>query len=109
MGLLGKKKKEASWVVVARETDFVHSLEVKVDGFSYALLRSEGQVYCTQGSCSHEYSPLAEGMVAAGEVYCEKHGSRFRLSDGEVLSPPACDRIKVYPVRIEDGVISILV
>lgn len=109
MGLLGKKRSETSWVEVAREGDFVHSREVHVDGKAYALLRSDGKIYCTQGSCSHEYSPLADGIVAEGEVYCEKHGSRFRLSDGEVLSPPACERIKVYPVKIENETVYIFV
>lgn len=103
MGLLGKKKAQARWVRVAALADFAHSLPVSVDGVQYALLREGDRVWATQASCSHEFSPLCDGIVSDGEVYCEKHGSRFRLDDGKLLSPPATDDIKTFQVKVEDG------
>jgi len=109
MGLLGRKKTEPCWVDVAGEHDFRHSLEVQVDGTRYALLRAGDQVVCTQASCSHEYSPLVEGVVQDGEVYCEKHGSRFSLADGAVLNPPACENIRIFKCKLEAGRVFIFV
>jgi 3-phenylpropionate/trans-cinnamate dioxygenase ferredoxin subunit len=111
MGLLSKKQ-AAAWVPVARETELPavgDSLAVSHNGRDYVLFRLEGGVFCTQGSCSHEYSPLCDGMVDGCEVFCEKHGSRFDIPSGAVLSPPADRDLETHPVRIEDGIIAIFV
>ncbi|MBI2708344.1 MAG: Rieske (2Fe-2S) protein [Actinobacteria bacterium] len=40
-------------------------------------------------ACSHLGGPLGEGDVSDGCVTCPWHGSRFRLSDGQVVRGPA--------------------
>jgi 3-phenylpropionate/trans-cinnamate dioxygenase ferredoxin subunit len=65
MGLLAKKQ-AADWVKVAIMADFPEigfSREVKHNAKEYALFRLEEGIFCTQGSCSHELSPLCDGMV----------------------------------------------
>ena len=39
----------------------------------------------------------------AGTLTCALHLSRFDLSDGEPLDPPAELPLEVYPVVVEDG------
>ena len=111
MGLLSKKTAEA-WIRVASPADLPapgDSLAVRHNGQDYVLFRLEDGLYCTQGSCSHEYSPLCEGLVDGCEVYCEKHGSRFDIRNGAVLSPPADRDLKVFPVKVEGDEVLIFV
>lgn len=108
MALLGKKK-APDWVEVAKLSDFRVSLQVRVGKKEYCLYRLEDGIYCTQDSCSHEYSPLSAGIVMGGEVYCEKHGSRFDIKSGKVLSLPATEDIKTFETKVEEDKIFIFV
>ena len=108
MGLLSRKA-PPQWVSVARVDDFTVSHKVVVGKKEYALYKLDDGVYCTQESCSHEYSPLSKGIVMDGEVYCEKHGSRFDIRSGKVINLPATEPIKTFPAKVEDGNISIFV
>lgn len=62
-----------------------------------------------QGTCSHEYFELDRGFLTAGTLTCALHLSRFDLSDGEALDPPAELPLAVYPVEIIDGRVTITV
>ncbi len=70
-----------------------------------AIFKVGDNIYATDNSCSHEYSPLSEGIVYDGHVYCPKHGSRFDIQTGEVKGPPATQPIRVFPVKVEDGIL----
>ncbi len=108
MGLLGKKQ-AAQWVATLALNEFSHTHCFSHNKHEYALYKLEDGVYCTDNSCSHEYSPLCEGMVMDGEVYCPKHGSRFDIRTGAVVNFPATTDVKTYPTKIEDGMVWILV
>jgi len=108
MGLLSKKR-APEWVRVAAESDFAHTLQVRYDNRDFALFKTEAGIFCSQPSCSHEYSPLVEGIIEGTAVHCEKHGSRFDLQSGRVLDLPASTDLVMYPVRIENGEIWIKV
>ena len=88
---------------------------VVVDGTDQVLvINNGGEFTAVQGVCSHEYfeldkgfltgggSPGANGMPA-GTLTCALHLSRFDLSDGEPLDPPAELPLEVYPVVVENG------
>src|SRR6266852_1485664 len=49
---------------------------------------------------AHRGGPLAEGMVAGEEVICPWRGSRFNVKTGSVLTPPAQQGVKSFPVRV---------
>lgn len=106
MGLLSKPSKN-QWTEVAAEDSFSISRQVNIGRHSYALYKVDGEVFCTQGSCSHEYSPLCEGIVMDGKVFCQKHGSRFDIRTGKVIDLPATADLKTYPTKVEDGKIYI--
>lgn len=74
-----------------------------------ALYRLDDGIYATDNSCSHEYSPLCEGIVADGKVYCPKHGSRFDIRTGGVIDLPATAPVKTYDVKVEEGVVYVRV
>jgi len=108
MGLLSKKS-PPKWVPVAQEGDFTINHQVTVGKTEYALFKLPDRIYCTQNSCSHEYSPLSQGIVMDGEVFCEKHGSRFDIPSGKVINLPATEPLKTFPVKVEEGQIYIFV
>ncbi len=67
------------------------------------VINQEGEFTAIQGICSHEYFELDKGFLTAGTITCALHLSRFDLSDGEPLDPPADLPLPVYPVMVEDG------
>lgn len=76
---------------------------VQVDGTDILLVHLEGQVRAFQGICSHEYFELDKGFLTNGTLTCALHLSRFDLSSGEPLDPPAEEPLAVYPVIVESG------
>ena len=77
-------------------------LMVQVDGTDILLVHRDG-LHALQGICSHEYFELDKGFLTNGTLTCALHLSRFDLSNGEPLDPPAEAPLAVYPVVIEDG------
>ena len=73
---------------------------VQVDGTHILLVRQDG-LHALQGTCSHEYFELDKGFLTADSVTCALHLSRFDLTSGEALDPPAELPLVRYPVRIE--------
>lgn len=51
---------------------------------------------------------LLEGNVEDGYVECWMHGSRFDLTTGVPTGPPANQPVPVYPVRITDTGIDVV-
>ena len=77
---------------------------VWVDGTDQVLVINQGGDFtAVQGICSHEYFELDKGFLTDGTLTCALHLSRFDLSDGEPLDPPAEVPLAVYPVVVEDG------
>ena len=75
-----------------------------VDGTDQVLVvNTGGELSAVQGICSHEYFELDQGFLTAGTLTCALHLSRFDLSSGEPLDPPAEAPLAVYPVVVEDG------
>jgi 3-phenylpropionate/trans-cinnamate dioxygenase ferredoxin component len=77
---------------------------IVVDGTDQVLvINNGGDFTAVQGVCSHEYFELDKGFLTAGTLTCALHLSRFDLSDGEPLDPPAELPLEVYTVVVEDG------
>ncbi len=71
------------------------------------VVHVNGEFQALQGTCSHEYFELDRGFLTAGTLTCALHLSRFDLTDGEALDPPAELPLAVYPVEILDGRVTI--
>ena len=75
-----------------------------VDGVEPVLVVNiAGEYRAVQGICSHEYFELDKGFLTGRSVTCALHLSRFDLSSGDPLDPPADEPLAVYPVSVEDG------
>jgi nitrite reductase/ring-hydroxylating ferredoxin subunit len=42
-----------------------------------------------------------------GEIECPMHQGIFNIKSGKAISPPACNDLQTYPVKVEDGKIYI--
>ncbi|WP_425072434.1 MocE family 2Fe-2S type ferredoxin [Sagittula sp. S175] len=63
----------------------------------------EDNYFCADGICTHEEVHLADGLVVEATIECPKHSSIFDCATGEVETPPACENLCTYPVKVEDG------
>jgi 3-phenylpropionate/trans-cinnamate dioxygenase ferredoxin subunit len=89
-------------ITVARAADLEEGtmLMVQVEGTNILLINQDG-LHALQGTCSHEYFELDQGFLSDGSVTCALHLSRFDLSDGEPLDPPADLPLATYAVHLD--------
>lgn len=73
---------------------------IELDGRPIALFNIDGDYYCIADLCSHDDGPVAEGELEGCEIECPRHGARFDVRTGKVLSFPAIVDIPAYPVYI---------
>jgi len=73
---------------------------VEAGGHRIAIFDISGSYYAIEDTCPHRGGPLSEGSIAGDEVTCPWHGSRFNIKTGAVVSPPARQGVKSFPVRI---------
>ena len=73
---------------------------VQAGGQSIAIFNMGGSYYAIENTCPHRGGPLSEGAIAGDEVTCPWHGSRFNIKTGAVITPPARQGVKSFPVRI---------
>jgi nitrite reductase/ring-hydroxylating ferredoxin subunit len=105
----------------------------EVDGTDIVLCNDGGRFYAFQRRCGHMSAPLDMGTANGYIVTCPLHSVQFDATTGEALSPPllpfasgepqtrdnltrwvetlmkhvkTCD-IRTYPVRVENGRISV--
>jgi nitrite reductase (NADH) small subunit/3-phenylpropionate/trans-cinnamate dioxygenase ferredoxin subunit len=68
-----------------------------------ALFNLGGTFYALDNRCTHVGGPLGEGQVQENVVTCPWHGSRFDITSGQVVGPPARRPVVAYPVQVRDG------
>lgn len=72
-----------------------------VEDRKIAVFRLEDGWYAIEDICTHDGGPLAEGEIEGDQVICPRHGSRFNIKTGAVLTPPAVSPVESFPVRVE--------
>ena len=74
------------------------------DQKTYAIYRSaEGELYATDGICTHANTHLADGLVKGKLIECPKHNGRFDITDGSPKRHPVCVALKTFKAREHDG------
>ena len=77
-------------------------------GRTYAIYRSpNGEVFATDGLCTHEQVHLADGLVIDDTIECPKHNGRFNYRTGAPLRAPVCVALRTYPARMNAGRIQV--
>ncbi|HEX9771927.1 MAG TPA: non-heme iron oxygenase ferredoxin subunit [Steroidobacteraceae bacterium] len=79
----------------------------EVDGRFVAVFNIDGEFLAVDDVCTHDGEGLAGGEIDGDVVVCPRHGARFSLRTGEVLSPPAYEPVRTYATRVTDGVVEV--
>jgi 3-phenylpropionate/trans-cinnamate dioxygenase ferredoxin subunit len=98
------------WIDACSSKDIEAEGAIRFDhgGRTFAIYRNNrDQYFCTDGLCTHEQVHLADGLVVENTIECPKHSSIFNFATGEVETPPACEDLRTYPVRVENGRVTI--
>ena len=96
------KKAKSDYVAVAKTSDIAPDT-VKVfdiDGRAVGVANVAGQFYAFADVCTHDDGPVAEGELDGCAIECPRHGARFDVSTGAVLSMPAVTPLPVYDLKI---------
>lgn len=100
----------ATWVRIGEVAELPEGRGVKVEvlGHQIAMFRLGEDVYAVGDVCSHAEASLSEGEVFDDEVECPRHGASFDLKSGKAMTLPATRPVPAYEVKIEDGVVFLL-
>jgi len=93
-----------NWIEVCEESEIeIDDLKrFDYDNKTFCIYKLEDGFYATDGICTHEAVHLEDGLVMDDEIECPMHQGIFNIKSGKALSPPACEDLKTYPIKIED-------
>jgi 3-phenylpropionate/trans-cinnamate dioxygenase ferredoxin subunit len=78
-------------------------LDAEIDGYLVRVARVNGTLYAFEDRCTHDDSPFDDAPIEDDEIICPRHGARFCLRDGEALSPPAYEPLRIFEAREAGG------
>ena len=99
----------AQWIDVLPADELkpgMHTL-INLQRESLLLVNVAGEFYAVENTCSHDGGILSGGEINGCEITCPRHGARFDLKTGAVLSPPAFEDIATYPVRVVNNMLQV--
>lgn len=82
-------------------------LRVDLEDRTLLLVHLDGTIYAIDYHCTHDELGLEGGDLHNGCITCPYHGAEFRLSDGEVLAPPAWEPLQTYAVTVSEQLIQV--
>ena len=93
-----------NWFLVCAENSIEVEDIVRFDheNKTFCIYKLEDGFYATDGICTHEAVHLEEGLVMDDEIECPMHQGIFNIKSGKAISPPACNDLKTYPVKVQD-------
>ena len=100
----------SSWVDIAQHGEIspggmsVFSLE----HVEIVVINLNDEYFAIEDVCTHDGSEISSGCLLGYTIECPRHGARFDIRSGEVLDPPAYEPIRVFEIRINNGMIQVL-
>jgi nitrite reductase/ring-hydroxylating ferredoxin subunit len=68
-----------------------------------ALYHLSGRLWAIADACPHAGASLCAGELDGDVVTCPRHGSQFRVTDGERVRGPADQAVQTFPIVVESG------
>lgn len=95
-------------VRLAPEQDFAGRLGFvgrveETPGGPVAVFHVGGRLHAISDTCPHAGASLCEGELDGDIVTCPRHGSQFRVTDGERVRGPADEAVAAVRVLVEAG------
>jgi 3-phenylpropionate/trans-cinnamate dioxygenase ferredoxin subunit len=87
----------------ATELDEEDVMPFEFNGREYAIYHTIDGFFASDGMCTHEEEPLADGIVIDNVIECPLHQGRFDVRNGKALSAPVCIDLQTFPVQTHDG------
>ena len=97
-----------NWVEACRAGDIAEEDVMRFDhrDQTYAVYRSaDDRYFATEGECTHAKVHLADGLVIGEIIECPLHNGRFNYPTGAARGAPACEALRTYPVKVENGAV----
>lgn len=83
-------------------------IPVTVDGIDLLVGEFGSRLWAVEDMCSHAACAFStDGQLEGSILICDCHGSEFDVFTGDVLSPPADESVKAYPIRAADDGIEV--
>ena len=73
---------------------------VEVDERLIVVFHAAGHFYALDDVCTHDGGPLADGKLEGLSIACPRHGAKFDIRDGRVLSMPATKSTVAHEVKV---------
>ena len=98
-----------NWVLVGEADSIEMEDLIRFDhkDKTYCVYHIQDGFFATDGICTHEAVHLQEGLVMDDEIECPMHQGIFNIKTGKAISPPACEDLKTYQVKVENDKIYI--
>ena len=74
---------------------------VEVEDRIVALFHVGGRFFALDDTCTHDGGTLADGQLEGHVIVCPRHGAKFDIRDGRVLSMPATSDTVAHEVKVE--------
>lgn len=99
----------SDWIDVALKNEFPPGewRSLDVDGSPVAVFNLSGEYYAIEDVCTHDGGALTGGALDGEQIVCPRHGARFSIRTGAVLSAPAYEPVATFPVRIDSGMVQV--
>lgn len=99
-------------VLAAGELAAGQTRSATVDGASVLLARVGDEYFAVRNACGESPLPLDYSVLTGHQLTCSWHGCRYDIRTGHRLDRPGAARdelLSVLPVRVQDGMIEIVV
>jgi 3-phenylpropionate/trans-cinnamate dioxygenase ferredoxin component len=73
---------------------------VRIDDQEVAVFHLDGSYFAIEDVCTHDGGPVAEGELVGEVIECPRHGAKFNVKTGAVVSFPATSPVPTYAVRV---------
>ncbi len=73
---------------------------VKILDKRLIIYKTDTQTFATDRRCTHQSADLMRGYFDGIVIECPVHQGRFDVRSGAALSPPVCEALKTYEVKI---------
>lgn len=93
----------SEFVAVCKVSDLPEDgrMVAEVEDRLVAIFRVDGRYYALDDVCTHDGGTLADGPLVDFAIACPRHGAKFDIRDGRVLSMPATKDTVAHEVKVE--------
>lgn len=91
-----------NFVTIAKVSDIPEgeARVAKLDDLRLAVCKVEGKIFVIDDTCTHDDGPLGAGTLEGHAIVCPRHGAKFDVRTGAVLSMPAAFPVKAYKSQV---------